>query len=544
MRSAVNSLLIALAFSGCLFAKPVLFYSDITSGPKTGGESNNGVYVTVYGRNFGFTQGSASITVGGGAVASYKIWSDTKVAFQLGASAATGNIVLTNAYGSSNGLAFTVRSGNIFFASLTGNDSTGTGSFASPWRTIANLKNNLAAGDTGYVEDGVSQTTVDDFAADIAITSGGSAGSPIALLGYPGATATIGTNSADFGLRTPAISGNKDHVVLGELVFRGSAAIDLVNVDDWRVVGNDFSCPLGGGQSACFHTDTATNLKYLGNYVHNIGDQAGSIDKFYHAVYFTTNSNSIEAAWNTIVPNPTASTTSGGCRAMQFFSTGGSDQFDLHVHDNVIHDSICDGLNFSTVNPDAGTVEAYNNIIYHVGTGPDPGNGGSQYSCIAVNGSAAHTNNAELYNNTMYDCGSRGLTDAGALALGINTRLRNNIVSLVGSEVYLVPSSLATCSNFSGSNDLWNGGGTTPTCTTSNVTSAPQFVDTSTANFHLQSTSPARNAGVTIGSLTADFDGVPRPQGPAYSIGAYEYFPPTGFCLAGNMAISGNVVLN
>src|SRR5215468_1589505 len=67
---------------------PVLFYSDIVSGPATGGEANKGAVVTVWGRHFGATQGTSLVTVGGGAVDNYRVWSDSRITFQLGAAAA------------------------------------------------------------------------------------------------------------------------------------------------------------------------------------------------------------------------------------------------------------------------------------------------------------------------------------------------------------------------------------------------------------------------------------------------------------------------
>jgi hypothetical protein len=48
------------------------------------------------------------------------------------------------------------------------------------------------------------------------------------------------------------------------------------------------------------------------------------------------------------------------------------------------------------------------------------------------------------------------------------------------------------------------------------------FVSLATNNFHLTAGSPAIDAGATV-SLATDYDGVPRPQGPDYDIGAYEY---------------------
>jgi hypothetical protein len=51
----------------------------------------------------------------------------------------------------------------------------------------------------------------------------------------------------------------------------------------------------------------------------------------------------------------------------------------------------------------------------------------------------------------------------------------------------------------------------------------PLFVNPSAGDFHLQAGSPAIDAGTMIALVATDFDGIPRPQGAAYDIGAYEY---------------------
>jgi hypothetical protein len=330
-----------------------------------------------------------------------------------------------------------------------------------------------------------------------------------------------------YAARTPSISGGpfNDWVIAGMYMI-GLNALDLASVDGWRVIGNEMTCPQGSGQSACFHSATTTNLAFYGNYVHNVGDQHGSIDKYYHGVYFTTNSNHIDAGWNTIINNPGGSTTSGGCRAMQFYSTGGSDQYDLHVHDNLVHDSICDGLNFSTVNPNNGTVEAYNNVVYHVGTGPDPANGSSSYTCVNYGTSSSPTTPAQLYNNTLVDCGPRANgSSSGVVAITFPLVMRNNIsYSLSSGEPYFTSGTQGNvAADLAGSNNLWYGNGNGPSQTTSNVNADPQFVNLSGHDYHLQSTSPAKDAGVTISGLLTDIEGVTRPQGSSYDIGAYEY---------------------
>ena len=58
-----------------------------------------------------------------------------------------------------------------------------------------------------------------------------------------------------------------------------------------------------------------------------------------------------------------------------------------------------------------------------------------------------------------------------------------------------------------------------------NLDAAPRFVDTVHDDFHLQAGSPAQDAADPEASVATDFDGDPRPQGPARDIGADELRP-------------------
>ena len=89
------TLLLSAAFVTAQATTPRIFFSDLESGPNTGGQNNNGVWVTIWGKSFGATQGTATVTVGAGAVASYPLWSDGKIIFQLGAAATTGSLIST-----------------------------------------------------------------------------------------------------------------------------------------------------------------------------------------------------------------------------------------------------------------------------------------------------------------------------------------------------------------------------------------------------------------------------------------------------------------
>src|SRR5579859_5227555 len=537
---------------------PSIFFSDLESGPNTGGQKNHGVWVTIWGKGFGTERGASTVTIGGGVAAEYPLWSDTKITFQLGPRAKTGPIVVNlkgkNGKSASNGLPFTVRKGKIYFVAVNGSDYR-KGSFEAPWRSIVYAKDRMSAGDVTYIRDGVAQTSEDDYSAFLSMdrSGGGNSGkpdAPKALVAYPGARVTIGqAHGLEFGIRTPNIRAREDWWVFSQLHIIGRQAIDMGGTG-WKIVGNEIECPGGGGQVGCVETSQASRIRFYGNEVHNAG--AGpAASKFYHAVYFSTDSNHIDVGWNHIHDNLT-------CRAIQFHSSplcrpgcGGSDetgrnQFDLHVHDNLIHGDSCNGINFATVDPSKGPVEAYNNVIYHVGVA-DPKDQGGAFSCIYVAGITNHgregKGTVEVFNNTLYDCGanhsrnsdgSRGAFSVGD-GPGLTMRLRNNIVYQLPDEIYID----GRKEQITGENNLWFGAGSGPQQTQGNVEADPQFVDLGRFDFHLRDASPARDAGTAVlpnnpsmvrsGRATekdsvraTDKDGVVRPQGKAFDLGAYE----------------------
>ena len=294
--------------------QPHIFYSDLQSGPNTGGQNSAGVFVTVYGIRFGASQGSSYVTIGSGRAAAYPVWSDSKITFQLGSAASTGNITVTTSNGTSNGVPFTVRSGNIYFVSTSGNDSN-NGSYSSPWATLLHARDTMASGDTIYAMNGVGQTADDGqgWSACMLLRAAntGTASAPNAMIAYPGATATIGNvNSPENGIRTD--TGANYWVFAGLTLRGGSEAVDTYGTTGWRVVGNDISCPNGDGESACFETLLMTNVQFYGNTVHDTGTANASAE--YHGVYFSTDSNHLDVGWNTIY-------NVHGCRGIQIHSS-------------------------------------------------------------------------------------------------------------------------------------------------------------------------------------------------------------------------------
>ena len=131
--------------------------------------------------------------------------------------------------------------------------------------------------------------------------------------------------------------------------------------------------------------------------------------------------------------------------------------------------------------------QVYGNLIYNNPRG---------YGIMVSSGT-----NTKIYNNTVYNNGA----DVGAANIGI-----------FGGTAAVVKNNIAY-----GNNSIINDG--TGTSLSNNLITDPKFVSLSNYDFHLQSTSPAINAGVSITEVTTDIDGTPRPQGGAFDIGAYEY---------------------
>jgi hypothetical protein len=71
----------------------------------------------------------------------------------------------------------------------------------------------------------------------------------------------------------------------------------------------------------------------------------------------------------------------------------------------------------------------------------------------------------------------------------------------------------------------------------------PLFVSVGAKDYHLQSSSPAINAGYDLtGVVSDDYEGNSRPQGAGYDIGAFEYSGGTS-CVAADVNCDGMVNL-
>jgi hypothetical protein len=518
-------------------AAPQIFFSDLESGPKTGGESNNGAFVTLYGNNFGT---SPSVTVGGGQVlikvqpVTY-LWYQ-KMTIQLGSNAATGNIVITNSDGSSNGLPFTVRAGSIYFASGSGSDSN-NGSYSTPFRTIYKARDTMVAGDIVYAMTGSDAPNLDPCCAwhsALLLNKAGSAGKPLSFVVYPGHSVAIGSltgSDVQYGIR--AASTGTYLVFAGFEVTSGGPESGINVVENTRVVGNNVSCPKGNAPDGCITTGGDFAYVY-GNNVHDSGKNV-TPSKLWHQIYLSASHQWV--GWNSVHDNY-------DCRGIQQNSSFSAPQYDIHIFSNLIYNDPCDGINLATTNPSLGTVEVYNNVIYNVGYGGGGTDNEANFAGIYVadmTDQGCGSGQIQIYNNTIYNAGSyngsgnsvRGAINKNGPCSGITVLLRNNLIYQKSGQLYLASAGGNGLSQISGSNNLWYGLSSAPTQTTGNITADPKLVSPG-LDFRLSAGSPAIDAGSNVSTLKTGVDGIVRPQGIGVDIGAYEY---------GSSSTPGNALL-
>ena len=131
---------------------PNVLYTDLIAGPTTGGENNKGVYLSIFGVNFGATGLGTTVKVfiNNVEVDNYRYIGPSRgrpdiqqITVQVGAignptpGTALPVKVTVNGVESNSNRTFTVQPGDILFVSQTGNDSTAAkNDITKPWRRV------------------------------------------------------------------------------------------------------------------------------------------------------------------------------------------------------------------------------------------------------------------------------------------------------------------------------------------------------------------------------------------------------------------------
>ncbi|CAB4192557.1 Right handed beta helix region [uncultured Caudovirales phage] len=443
--------------------------------------------------------------------------------------------------GASTGSTSTTLTTNIFYVSNTGSDAADGKSTGAAWQNISKVNATaFSPGDTILFERGGT------WSEQLVIDTSGSAGNPITFGAYgSGARPTIsgGTLPVTSGQGLVHMNGRSYVTLDGIRIYnsnyfgfyadnRSGAGNEThhlilhdcdIEASDWGgvvVVG----VPNGGGASA-------HDITLDGCLIHNNCTDGASAEhegSSFHEVngfeiknceYYSNNKEGIDCKYN---------------------SRNGT------IHDNYCHDNVRTCLYIDSAN----NIDIYNNrcttSTYGISIGVESSyNPNSDYA-FSIN----------IYNNLIYDNTQGGIsiwTESGATweAYSNIHIVNNTIADNVNLGIYLSPLTTAgiTTGNVIRNNVLYNNvsvsyeevagsfakftitnnlfqtgeGGAIGTSTV--TTNSPGFVNEGARDYHLQVTSPAKDAGTSTNAPNVDFDGNARPYNTLYDIGAFEYTP-------------------
>lgn len=410
-----------------------------------------------------------------------------------------------------------------YYVAPTGNDG-GPGTQIQPWRTIQHSAELAGPGATVHVAPGTYNETV-------WIRTSGTANAPITYLSerkwgahIVGTTLPPAVRGANYkpavdirggyvtfqGFAVSAPYGYAGIVVTGA---KGVASHDqIIGNDVYDVAG---PCKLGkcsprhilGGCGICL-SNTIDNLNHnddaIGNLVHDIGDPLNPQGAdLVHGIY-------VELGGDLQYPNQGSYSARVQNNVVYRIEGDGITSWHCVSHEIITNNTIVAAANHgillsaSTVNcrvgpkdkPNSESVVANNIVVrsgWHDGCGQEAIRAHRCFRTSASGGCGIvvfHATRTRILNNLSNDNRCHG-SNNGMLALSdpatAADRVSNNIVDR-----------------------------------------KPLFVNyraDGSGDFHLQPGSPAIDRGTSLDAPGTDFDGVHRPQGLGYDIGAYEYLP-------------------
>jgi hypothetical protein len=528
---------------------PVILYTDITSGPNSGGENNNGAYLSVFGVNLGDYAAAGTTTrlyIDGAEVADYKYFGPAvaqpfdadmplqQLSVQIGA---VGNptpgtplpvMVKVRGAASNTDKTFTIQPGKLIYVATSGSQTTGDGSFSNPYRKVQDTSpadpayGQLGPGDTIVMRGGTypdtglyngSQYFFCRFNRSGTPPNGTAGNGPMTIVGYPGEHVVIQLGDVNYG---GFVGGPSSHPEWGNYVTVANLHIDggtrLVGDgplngqsagDHWRVVNVEVYDWLAGSEARSgAYTGRSVDSKFFGNKFHNI--QGGSLN---HGMYFAGSSDNVEVAYNEIYDIAL------GNIIQLHDSDGWGNLSNFDIHHNRLHDGGRYGLNLAT---GAQSVRFYNNLVYNTALA------GMRFSTTVGDG-------IDIYHNTLYNvCTDPAAPFYQAInndSLGSGITVRNNIVHANGACTGYYSNTAQEGTLVLG-NNLYAGLGVgAPGKDAAGVEADPLFVDPAGHDFDIHRNSPAvdaASASVPF-SIPNDFSLTARPQLGAADIGAHEF---------------------
>ncbi len=404
--------------------------------------------------------------------------------------------------------------GATYYVATTGNDGN-AGTLAQPWRTLQHAVDTIAAGDTILVESGTY--------VGCRIETSGTSSLVKTLKADTGAAVVVNAagpgNKHSSNIEIENFSARVSYWVIDGIESASSLkyAIDLRNADNITVE----NCHAHHSTRTGIFTAFANHPLIANNESDNNGE---------HGIYISNSGD-----FPTLRGNRSHHNFAAGVHMNGDITQGGDGIISFAtVEKNVIWENGTGGA--SGINCDGVDDSIFrNNLLYN--------NHASGISLYAIDGAHGSSRN-KVYNNTIVmAAGSRWVINIPKSprkkASPVGNRIENNIlytpVSNHGSVLIYGSAVSGFVSDYNVVvNRFSTNGGTTVISLASwqglgydqhslLATPAQLFVDPVNNDYHLAAGSPAINAGTFLTSdVTDDIEGVARPQGGAYDIGAYE----------------------
>ena len=523
---------------------PSIFFTDLPTGPLTGGPNNHGAPISLYGHGFGATRGNSKVTIGGVEVAAYLEWGQNnannsrldRITVQPGPQVTGGPVVVTvNGLASNADITFTPNRGRVLYMAATGSDGASC-SESSPCKSLLGLLGGkLKPGDFALVRTG---TYLDD---EVWIRAEyGMSGTPAqrkTIKAYPGERPVFAR-----GPRGVAIEAS--YLTFSGLHFRNGKGIGVTdNYANKAAIGrgiwiidNTVIGPIayeGMGSHGNDHL-------FAGNVVRVQGSSQGTQG---HCFYISHGDN-VKLLYN---------------------QADGAPGYGIHVYDQVrqqkdfrrtITNLLIEG-NVLTGSPERS------GLLLTVDDGGDWGTYGNYGENIVIRNNVFARNNhtgmvlggilrnVKIFNNTFFENGRQGLLIADSPNLsGIEIRNNlfyqsaNNGVCRANCSWYSIahihdgggqPSRVTIDHNgyFPGAKIILKGksAGTaydtdthaTTGNATANPTAAALFSNPAILDLSLLPASAAIDRGTPLPAVTRDFNGGQRPTGSSPDLGAFEF---------------------
>jgi len=291
-----------------------------------------------------------------------------------------------------------------------------------------------------------------------------------------------------------------------------SSGIGVWDSTHVRVIANDVQKAVNGGSQECITVANSSYFEVTQNQVHNgcgLDPGGEGINIKQMCAFGTVHHNSVYD-----LPGEVA-------LYVDAYSSMAPGNHDIKVYNNTVHDVWLGIAIGAEQGGHVQDVQVFNNLVHHTK---------SQGILVTdwMGSDEGTKKNIALFNNTVVANGSGGY--GGGLSIESsrieNISVYNNILS--DNLAWQFRVNTAGESHVSGTHNLIYGPndyveGSLRSITGSYAVVGKNPLLISATDFHLQPNSPALDSGCSGAAPASDFDGIPRPQGSGYDIGAYEY---------------------